>query len=126
MCCDACSRQAIVSSMYTVHMLGEGGSLTHTHSDVHVVTHTHKHSHTLSEPKGYKAGAYSKNPPLWQECTVLSSLGEGRKRECMWVVVGGVGKDAGYCEDANLMHLNSLLGHEMRMGFYSDPLLPHI
>lgn len=47
MCCDAYSRQAIVN-MYTVHMLGEGGSLAHTFR--HIV-------HALSEPKGIKGSS---------------------------------------------------------------------
>lgn len=41
----------------------------------------------------------------------------------MWVVGGCSGKDAGYCEDANLMHPTSLLGREMRAGLHTDPLL---
>lgn len=45
-CCDAFGRQAIGSSMYTVHMLGEGES----HSDIHVGTQVH--THTLPEPRG--------------------------------------------------------------------------
>lgn len=76
--------------MYTVHMVGEGVLLTHK---LHVVTQAHAHTHILSESLGgggYKAVAYSKNPPLGQECTVLSSLGEGKeKREYVggWLVV---------------------------------------
>lgn len=41
----------------------------------------------------------------------------------MWVVAGGSGgggKEAGYCEDANLMHPTSPLGQETRAGFHSD------
>ncbi len=49
----------------------------------------------------------------------------------MWEVGGGGGggggsKDAGYCEDANLMHPTSLLGHKMRARFHFDPRLQHI
>lgn len=45
----------------------------------------------------------------------------------MWEVGGGGGrKDAGYSEDANLMHRTSSLGREMRAGFHSDPLLRRI
>lgn len=41
----------------------------------------------------------------------------------MWVVAGdgGSGKEAGYCEDANLMHPTSPLGQGMRAEYHSDP-----
>ena len=109
MCCDACSRRAIVSSMYMVHMLGEGGTLlAHTHTCRHTCcntrAHTHTHTHTIRALGGYKAVANSKSAPppptLGQEPTVPSSLREGRQRAC----VGGWccwwwWRDAGYCKD---------------------------
>ena len=92
-----------MSSMYTVHMLGEGGSLIHTFKHT-CSTHMHTHHQSLG---GYKAVAYSKNPPIraGPYGTVIP-WGREEKRESMWVVAGG-GKDAGYCEDANLMHPTS-------------------
>lgn len=60
MCYDACSRQAIVSGMYTVHMLGEGESLTHTFRHT-CCKHKRVHHQSLG---GYKAVVYSKNPPI--------------------------------------------------------------
>lgn len=84
MCCDAFSRQAIVSSTYTVHMLGEGGSLTHTFRHTCCNTSTH----ALSEPKGIKGSSLLKESPIravvyWH----LLGMGRKRKRVCGWLVV---------------------------------------
>lgn len=95
MCCDAFSRQAIVSSMYTVHMLGAGWGIAHihTHTETYMLEHKHTLTHTSYQSLGgYKAVAYSKNPPI-RAVVYCHPLGRGGRRErgrervCGWLAV---------------------------------------